>query len=201
MLGEAHHAGTVAIAFRLMIQFGQGSDHAAFFTLHQGHLPVRRVMLVAHAGGERGFTLLQGAQHAACHIHLAQHRFQHGAGDSAWAQDAGRAVADIQHGGFQPDIAAAAVQNQRNAAVHVLQHMPSGGGAGLAGAVGAGSGDGQIARLQHGRCHRMGGHAYRHGGQPRRDLRRHSFLLFHQDGQRPGPEGVHQPPGDRGDLA
>ena len=170
----------------------QGLHHLRLLALHQGDLAVGGVVPVAHTGGQGLLACLQGAQHTARHFHRADHGLQHVPGDPTWPQDAGLAVAHIHHGGFQAHVAAAPVDDQRDAAVHVLQHMPGGGGAGLAGAVGAGGGNGQMAGLEQRGRHGVGGHAHRHGVQPGGDRVGDGRTAGHDQRQWAGPEGVHQ---------
>ena len=192
VLREAHDAGGVAVLPDVAAEDAQGLHHLRLLALHQGDLAVGGVVLVAHAGGQGLLARLQGAKHTARHFHRADHNLQHVPGDPTGPQDAGPAVANVHHGGFQAHVAAAPVDDQRDAAVHVLQHVPGGGGAGLAGTVGAGGGNGQIAGLEQRSRHGVGGHAHCHGVQPGGDRVGDVGFAGHDQRQRAGPEGVHQ---------
>ena len=180
----------------------QGGKYRLLGPVHQGDGALWRVMLIAHAGGQGFFVRLQGAQDAARQGNLrAQDALDHFLGDAAGPEDRWLAAGQIQHRGLQTHLAGAAVQDQRDASVHILQHMLRCGGGWAAGPVGAGGGDWQAAGLQQIPGAGHGGHPHRDGGEPGRDLIRDFFCTWKEHRQGTGPEGVHQGLRAVGDFA
>ena len=181
-------------------QLRHGGDHIRLRPLDQCHLTIGGVVLVAHTGGERLFPFLQGTQDTACHVHMPQYAFEHVLRDSAGTQDARRTARHVQDSGFHADIAAAAVKNQRDAPVHIHQHMMRRGRAGLAGAIRAGGGNRQLAGAQERRRNRVRRHPHGDGRQTGGNFIRNGGLARQNQRQRPRPESVHQLFRQRGHL-
>ena len=193
MLGKAQDAGLLPLRPVPVVEGLHRPHHVRLRPLHQRHRPLRGVMPVPHARGQGFFIRPQRAQDAARQEHfLSQRRLQHFLRHPAGAKDGGPPMAKVDHRGFQPHLAAAPIQNQRDPALHILQHMGRGGRRGPAGTVGAGRRDGQPAGLQHLPRAGHGWHPDRHRRQSRRYLVRNPVRFGEKDRQRPGPEGVHQ---------
>ena len=99
---------------------------------------------------------------------------------------------DFQNGGFDPFRAGPAIEDERDAAAQLLHYRSGGGGGNPAKAVGAGGGQGTAEAGDHRFEHRMGTHAYRHGGQSTGDRFRQRIGLGQHQGERPGPEFFNQ---------
>ena len=195
---------------------GGGEDHGVFafvvapddladdvlpLSLEDGQAAPGGVVLVLHPGGGGGLAFTQGPHHAVRHPGVSGDLGDHLRGDGPGAEHRRNVPGHVQHGGLDADLAGPAVQDQGDAAVHVLIDVGGGGRAGAGGKVGAGGGDGQAADPQHLPGDGMAGHPDAHGSKARRHRVRHGGLLGQQQGQRPGPVGGHQAAGGLRHLA
>ena len=94
----------------------------------------------------------------------------------------------------------AAVEDQRQAAVHIDEGVLRVGGAGLTGKVCGRGGKRHAAGLDDGLHHRVGRHAHAHGIQPRAGHIADFCAARHDHRQRAGPEGFGQFVGAGGHL-
>ena len=103
---------------------------------------------------------------------------------------------EAEDGGFQPYAASAAVEDQIHSVTEFIPHMPGLGRADPAEAVGGGRGDaateGVQQRERHGVMRHPQAHAVLAAGHGQRRL-----ATAEDQRQRPRPEGLRQPPGDR----
>ena len=193
MLGEAEDAGFAAGFGFASVQVLQTGKDGFLFAFHQSDSCLRGVVLIAHAGGKGLFIRLQGPEDAAGQGYFRmQDGLQHFLCDAAGPENRGDAVAEIQHRGFHADLTGAAVQNQGDFSLQILQHMGCQGGAWPAGGIGGRRRDRQSAGFQHGCGHRMGRHPHGHRRETCGYLRGNGGLPVKQNGQGPRPESVHQ---------
>ena len=189
MLRETKHTAFLSQIRLFRVKLLQRRDNPVRGALDEGYGRLGRVVPVAHAGRKSGLILAQGTEHAAGHSHFAlKHAADHFLRHTAGSEDDRITVAQVQDSGFQADVAHAAVNNQRDFPVHVLQHMGSRGRARPAGTVRGRSGNGKIADLQHPARNGMGRHPDGDGGQAGRHFIRDRRFLFTEDRQRSGPE-------------
>ena len=95
-------------------------------------------------------------------------------------------------GGFHAHRTLAAIQDQRQAAIHIGKDVLRVGGTGLAGEVGRGGCKGAAALPDDGLHHRVAGHPDAHGIQTGTALRCHLRAAGHDDGQGARAERRHQ---------
>ena len=148
-------------------------------------------MLVLHAGRCGDFAFAERRKNARRKAHRTDDRFKHFARDRAGTQD--RRFADQrQHGGFDAVFARTAVQNERDASVHVVEHVLCRRRARSAGTVCGRRRDRHAGFLDQKPCGLVRRHAHRDGLQPCGDLVRDLVRLVEDHRQRSRPEGVHQ---------
>ena len=168
--------------------FQKGAVGVPGGTLKQDHRGFGGIMPVFHAGrahfGIVGQTFQGGTVGGNGTHSLPDHLL----GDGTGTEDLGIVPRHIHHGGFHAHRAGAAVHDGRNLAVHVVQHVPCGGGRGLARGVCRGGGQRHSRRINDGSCHRMRGHTDAHRVQPGRGAVGDHSGLFDHHGQRAGPE-------------
>ena len=174
---------------------GQAGAVGVPAALDDGDFGLGGVVLVFHARGARG---LAGAQFfedgVADEDLLAKRGFELFTRDVAGAQQH-RVLADKRDdGGFDPDRTVAAVQNQRQAAVHIGEGVGGVGRAGLARKVGRRRGEGDAGRADDRLHDRVGRHAHADGVQPGAGDAGDFGPARQHHGQRAGPVG-------RGELA
>ena len=168
--------------------------------MEDGQLARGGVVAVLHARGAGALVLPKGTHHGGIHNAVAADGCDLLPGDSAGTQDARHVAGHVHHGGLHAHVAGPAVQNQRDAAVHVLKHVGGGGGAGPPGAVAAGGGDGTACRADQRPRNRMGRHAHGHGVQSAGGAQGHAVGLREDQRQRPRPVRDHQRAGGGGEL-
>ena len=190
----------VAVALRLVVGLADGLDHGFSFAVEDGQLACRGVVAVLHARGAGALVLPKGPHHRRIHDAVAADLRDLLPGHAAGAQDARHVAGHVHHGGLHAHVAGPAVQDQRNASVHVLEHVGGGGGAGPSGAVAAGRGDGTACRTDQRPRNRMGRHAHGHGVQPAGGAQGHAVGLREDQRQRPRPVRGHQRAGGGGGL-
>ena len=101
-------------------------------------------------------------------------------------------IANFNHSRLNAAPGGPAIEQQIDAAVEILQYMLRGGGAGVAEAIGAGRRDGKVGRRDKRKRDGMRRHANADELAPGSHSRGHCRLLRQQDGQRAGPELVHE---------
>ena len=185
--GKAQAAGVLAL---MRVHIGLELLKGA---VEQRHIGLGGVVLILHARAAHHSTLRQLFQNSLGHLHL----FTEGAlqvlqRDVAGAEQGGLLPHHRHHGALHTHIALAAVQDQRQAAVHIGEHILCVGGAGLTGKVGAGGGKGAAALLDDRPRYRVAGHTDAHSIQPGAAFIRHLRPARHDDGQWAGAEGCHQ---------
>ena len=185
--GKAQAAGVlVFMGVHIGLELRKGA-------VEQGHIGLGGVVLILHARAAHHSTLRQLFQNGLGHLHFfTKGAFQVLQRDVAGAEQGGLLPHHRHHGAFHTHIALAAIQNQRQSAVHIGEHILCVGGAGLAGKVCAGGGKGAAALLDDRPRHRVAGHTDAHGIQPGAAFICHLRPARHDDGQRPGAEGCHQ---------
>ena len=187
LAGKAQAAG---ILLGVGIHIGFELLKGAF---QQGHIRLGCVVLVLHAGAAHHSTLRQLFEDGFGHFHLfAEGTLEVLQRDVARAEQGGLFAHHRHHSAFYAHVALAAVQNQRQAAVHIGEHILRVGGAGLAGKIGAGGSKGAAALFNDGAGHRVAGHPDAHGVQTGTALRCHLRAAGHNDGERAGAERSHQ---------
>ncbi len=105
--------------------------------------------------------------------------------------------AQVEHCGFDPDVARPAVQHGVDPAGQPIQHMLRGGRADLPRAVGRGAATGRPTSAQQRQRHGVARHAHRQRIQAGAGQQRHRTIRLarqHQR-QRPRPERIGQAPG------
>ena len=113
-------------------------------------------------------------------------------GDGAGAiNDHGRRVG-IEDGGLKAVVRGPGVEDGVDAAVEIVEDVLSGGGTGVAEAVGAGRGEGHAGEGDEARGDGMSGHADADERAAGGDGIRHGCGARQQKGERAGPEGMHE---------
>ena len=152
----------------------------------------RRVMLVFHARRTRHVALPERAHHVFIHADVPQHAFHHLRGDSARTQNDRHVARRIDDAGFHADLTGAAIQNQRNAPIHIFQHVQRRRRAGTAAPVGARRGNRTACRANQRPRIRVGGQADAHRIQPRAHRVGDAVRFGQNQRHRAGPERLHQ---------
>ena len=132
---------------------------------------------------------------------MPQHALHHLRRDSARTQNHRHLARRVDHAGFHADLTRAAVQNQRNPPVHVLQHVQRRRRAGSAASVGARRGNRAARRANQPARVGVGGQANAHRVQPRAHRIGDAVRLGQNQRHRPRPERLHQLPRGRGNRA
>ena len=170
--------------------------------VEQGHIGFGGVVLILHARAAHHGTFRQLFQNSLGHLHLfAEGAFQVLQRNVTGAEQGGFLPHHRHHSALHTHIALAAVQDQRQAAVHIGEHVLCVGGAGLTGKVCAGGGKGAAALLDDCPRYRVAGHTDAHGIQPGAAFIRYLRPARHDNGQRSGAESCHQQLGTLRHLA
>ena len=140
------------------------------------------------------------AHHGPVNIQFAQQLPQLFRRNATGTQQPGPLTGDIHNGGFHAHPAGPAVYNSFDLPRHVVIDMLSGGGAGLAGNIGRGRGNGHSRPADNRPGHVVVRAAHPHGGKSRRGSSGNQILGGQNQRQRPGPEGFHQHPGLLGHI-
>ena len=132
--------------------------------------------------------------------------FAHGGGDhlfgdSAGAEDLGVIPRHIHHGGLYAYRAGTAVHDGRDLAVHIVQHVPGGGGGRLARGVGRRGCQRHAGSVDNGPGNRVRGHTNANRVQPGRCAGGHDVFFPDHHGQRSGPKLLGHPVHGRRDLS
>ncbi len=151
-------------------------------------------MAFQHAGRFRA-----AAFDGAGHRDRAEILLQCLARDAAGPQKSGAGAGEVEHGGFDADLAGAAIEDHRHvlgqlAAFHMLGDMARRGRADAPRWIGAGRRHRAAGRLEQFESDRMIGDAHRQTVEPGRGQQRHRAVLAarqHQS-QRAGPNGVRE---------
>ena len=147
-------------------------------------------MLVLHAGRGGFLIVFELVEHGVIDVHVTDNGFDILAGDNARAQDTGRVGDQRNDGALHADGARAAVEDGFDPALHVVDDVLGGSGAGLARGVRGGRGERQTACQKQ--AMRVGVGRNTHGDrvEPRADFVGDHVALLHDDGQRSRPESV-----------
>ncbi len=121
-------------------------------------------------------------------------------GDAAEAEDFDLVVVGADDGGFDADLAGAAVEDVVDAVAELVFDVLSGRGADATEEVGAGGCDGDAGGSNEFKGERVIGHAQADFGETGSDEVGDGVLFGEQDRQRAGPEGGHQFAGGWGDA-
>ena len=159
------------------------------------------VVAVFHAGGLGLFAVRQLLPHRLIHGHLAQYVLQCFQRQPAGTEETGRRHRQVDDGALYAHGAGAAVHDTVDLAVHILQHVLGGGGAGPPRGVAAGCGHGDAGRANDGQGHGMIGAADAHRVQAAGGAQGHVVPAGQDHGERPRPEPLRQGIGHRRDIA
>ena len=159
---------------------------------HDGDGRLRRVVAVFHARRARLFAGGDLPGHGAVDRDLAEHGAQALERQSTGAQQARRRDRQVDDRALDADGTAAAVDDGVDLAVHVLEHVLRGGGAGTAGGVAAGRGDGNARRGDDAQRRRVVRAAHADRRQTRRRLRGNDIAAGEDHRQRAGPEALRE---------
>ena len=149
---------------------GGAGDHC-----HRG---LGGVVAVLHARRAGALVRAEGGGHGPVHVDVSDEALNVLHRQSAGAQEPGRLLRQVQHGGLHAHGAASPVDDHVDPAAHILQHVLGRGAAGTAGGVGAGGGDGHPRLPDNGQGDRVVGAADAHGVQARRSLVRDRGLAL-----------------------
>ena len=131
----------------------------------------------------------------------AERRLEGARRDRAGAQQAGRVDGEVDHGRGAAAAGRPAVQDDAHGVPERLRRFVGGGRGRPAGAVGAGGDDRAADRARQGGGDRVGRDAHADGVAAAQEPRRQVVGRRQDEGERPGPEGVHQATGVVGDVA
>ena len=188
---RAEHDAPSSHSFLYLVFAAEDRGDAPRRADRYNHLRIGRVVAVLHAGGGGLLALLKRTEHRGRNVHLAYYRFEHLARDAAGTQYGGLAD-EGEHRRFHPHGAGAAVQNDVDAAVHILKNVLRGGGAGAARKIGRGRRDGHSRRPYESQRRLVLGHTDGDGRKTRRDLVGHYIAPQKYQREGPGPERVHE---------
>ena len=163
--------------------------------IYDHHPAIGGVMAVFHARGLDHRIAVNGGGDGLIDDNLTQNGSQSLQGDPAGAQQPGRFVCQIDDGGFHTHPTGAAVHDQRDFAIMVMQHMGRRGGGGLAGDIGRRRGNGSARQADNipGNIAVRAAHA--HGGQAAGGALGNNIPGGQDHGQRPRPKDLGQPVG------